>query len=236
MKILGDLLNICYEIVHNYGAAILLFTLFTKIILFPLSVWVQKNSVKIVRITPEMNQIKATYFGDKDIIAEKTAELYKREKYNPFASTIPMLIQIVLLMGLVEVISNPTVYLQQTASGISDDIISLGRVPVVVGGWTLLMPVAAAIAAWILCIGQNKLNPLQAEQGKWNQIGVTVISVGISLILGAYVPLGVGFYWVWSNLFSLVQQVLLNKVINPKKYIDYDELEKVNRSWRDWSR
>lgn len=278
----------CYNVLKDYGLAIVLFTLLTKVILLPVSVWVQKNSVKIVRITPEINHIKASYFGDKDTIAEKTSDLYKREKYNPFASMIPLLIQIILLMGLVEVIYNPLTHLFHLAPGLCSAMVeltgsltgaditassiqmmvvdtiknpqyaaafaglsqqfpevdfqsllpkiqetnmslfgvSLGLIPSAAGGMTLLMPVAAALAAWVLCIGQNKLNPLQAEQGKWNQIGMTVLSVSISLFLGAFVPLGVGFYWIWSNLFSLVQQVILNMIINPKKFIDYEELEK----------
>lgn len=285
---LGYLMYFCYNIVKNYGVAIVLFTLLTKVILWPLSVWVQKNSVKIVRITPEMNRIKAKFFGDKDAIAEKTSELYKREGYNPFASTIPMLIQIVLLMGLVQVIYNPLTHLFHVDPAVSNEMVSLtceltgadieassiqmsvvdavknpeyydafmslqskfpetdfgtllpriqdtnmslfgmslGLVPSIALGMTLLMPLAAAIAAWILCIGQNKLNPLQAEQSNWNKIGMTLFSVGVSLVLGAFVPLGVGLYWIWSNLFSLAQQILLNKVIDPKKYIDYEELEK----------
>lgn len=285
---LGYLMYFCYNLLKDYGWAIVLFTLITKVILLPVSIWVQKNSVKIVKITPEINHIKAAYFGDKDTIAEKTSDLYKREKYNPFASIIPLLIQIVLLMGLVKVIYNPLTHLfhlpaelstamvnltgQLTGADIASSSIqmtvvdaiknpeytaafmqlaaefpqvdfqallsqiqsvnmslfgvSLGLVPSIALGMTLLMPVAAAVAAWILCIGQNKLNPLQAEQGKLNQIGMTLLSVGISLFLGAFVPLGVGYYWIWSNLFSLLQQVILNMMINPKKHIDYAELEK----------
>ncbi len=51
------------------------------------------------------------------------------------------------------------------------------------------------------------------------------ISVGISLVLGFTVPVGVGFYWIWSNLFTIVQQLLLNKVKPPEKEIDWDDLE-----------
>jgi len=49
-------------------------------------------------------------------------------------------------------------------------------------------------------------------------------SIGISLALAAFVPIGVGVYWVCSNLFSIFQQLLLNVILDPKKYIDYEEL------------
>ena len=49
-------------------------------------------------------------------------------------------------------------------------------------------------------------------------------SIAISLFLGAFVSLGVGIYWICSNLFSILQQMVLNMVIKPEKYIDYEDL------------
>lgn len=222
--VLGYLMYFCYSLLHNYGFAIFLFTFFTKVILLPVSIWVQKNSVKIVKLQPEINFIKAEYFGDKDTIAEKQAELYKREKYNPFASIIPMILQLIVLSGLVDVIKNPMDSIPRSDMTLFG--VNVGIVPSETGGMTLLMPVVAAIAAWILCIAQNHNNPLQAEQGKANQVGMTLLSVGISLVLGFFVPLGVGFYWICSNLLGILNQLFLNLIINPRKYIDYEALEK----------
>ena len=100
-------MRFCYNIISNYGWAIILFTLFSKIVLLPVSVWVQKNSIKMVKMQPAVNRIKIDHFGDKDAIADEQSKLYKKEKYNAFASLIPMLIQIILLIGLVEVINHP---------------------------------------------------------------------------------------------------------------------------------
>ena len=102
---LGYVMYFCYYLVHNYGLAIILFTLISKIVLLPVSVWVQKNSIKMVKMQPEINRIKAKHFGDADRIADEQSKIFKREKYNPLASLIPLAVQIILLMGLVEVIS-----------------------------------------------------------------------------------------------------------------------------------
>ena len=107
----GTVMKWCYGITKNYGLAIILFTLFSKIVLLPVSVWVQKNSIKMVKIQPEINRIKARHFGDNDTIAEEQQKLFKREKYNPMASIIPLILQIVLLMGVVEVIYHPMEYI-----------------------------------------------------------------------------------------------------------------------------
>lgn len=216
-------MDICYAICHNYGLAIILFTFFSKIVLLPVSIWVQKNSIKMVKMQPEINFMKAKYFGDKDTIAEEESKIYKREKYNPLASIIPMIIQIVLLMGLIEVIK---------AGMAAGDVdmnflgIQLSLVPAKEGGWLILSPLIAGFSAWILCVCQNASNVLQAEQSKWNKYGTMLLSVGLSLYLGWLVPVGVAIYWVASNLMAVLQLYILNWAINPKKYVDYEELEK----------
>ena len=109
--IFGTVMKWCYDITKNYGLAIILFTIFSKIVLLPVSVWVQKNSIKMVKIQPEINRIKVRYYGDKDAIAEEQQKLFKREHYSALASIVPLIIQIVLLMGVVEVIYHPFEYI-----------------------------------------------------------------------------------------------------------------------------
>ena len=125
INILGNIMRICYDIFKNYGLAIILFTLFSKIVLLPMSIWVQKNSIKMVKMQPDINKIKINYFGDKDRIAEEQDKLYKREKYNAFASLIPLIIQILLLMGLVEVINHPLTHIAKIPKSISNDLITV---------------------------------------------------------------------------------------------------------------
>lgn len=108
---LGFVMNWCYALINNYGVAIILFTFLSKIILLPLSVWIQKNSIKMVEMQPELNRIKARYFGDADTIAEEESKLYKKHKYSPLATLLPLAVQIILLLGVVAVIYNPMQYL-----------------------------------------------------------------------------------------------------------------------------
>lgn len=225
MKIVVDIfvwiMHGCYNICHNYGLAIILFTALTKMILLPVSIWVQKNSIKMIKMQPEINYMKVRHFGDKDAIAEEQSKIFKREKYNPLASIIPMLIQILLLIGVIEAIK----------AGIRDPGISmnffgidLSLVPADNGGMLILSPVIAGLSAWILGAAQNAANVLQIEQSKLSKYGVLVFSVGLSLYLGWFVPVGVALYWTASNLFAVLLLYLLNLAINPRKYIDYERL------------
>lgn len=289
INILGKIMQFCYNFLGNYGWAIILFTLFSKVVLLPISIWVQKNSIKMVKMQPEINRIKINYFGDKDRIAEEQTNLYKREKYNAFVSLIPLVIQIVLLLGLVEVINHPLTYIANIDKGVTTELVQvaldndeglepesssleltvvedikngknidlyseklednqvekiksinldffgfdMGWIATREKGIAILIPVIAGLSALIMCVGQNLMNVLQAEQSKGNKYGMLVLSVGLSLYLGAFVPAGVGLYWTASNLLAVLQQWLLNIFINPKKHVDYEELNNTNKQLKE---
>ena len=171
-KLFGTILNWCNGLTGNFWWAVVLFTFITKIILLPVSVMVQKNSIKMVKMYPEMNRIKAKYFGNKDKISEEQYNLYKRENYHPMLDLIPTILQLVILMGVVRAIPG-----------------SNERSP-------LYMPILAALSALVMCLAQNRSNVLQSEQSKANKWGTLIFSVGLSLYLGLFVSKGVAFYWI----------------------------------------
>lgn len=117
---LGWVMNLCYDLSGNYGAAIILFTFVSKIILLPVSLWTYFNSITMLKIQPDINFIKVKYYGQEDQIAEEQSKLFKEKKYHPLASTVPTIIQLILLMGVVEVIK----------MGIADPAIDMSFGPV----------------------------------------------------------------------------------------------------------
>lgn len=217
MKILGtvlkNMIGWCHSFCGSYILAIVLFTLLTKILLLPVSLWVHRSGIQMVQLMPELNKLKVRYYGDKEQIAEETQILYKRAHYHPFISMIPMVIQIVLLMGVIDAVKE-----------LVGPESMLSVYPSQLGGISLLIPVAAGGAALLLTLSQNKINPLQREQTKAEQFSTGAISIGISLFLGAFVSIGTGIYWICSNLFSIPQQMLMNWIIPGKKYVDYPAL------------
>ena len=222
---LGWLMRTAYSLTGNYGLAVMLFTLMTKVILLPLSLWVHANGIKMVRLEPAVNRLKVRYFGDPDKVADEQALLYKKAHYSPFAAAIPVAVQVVLLIGLVQIIYHPDVWLRQPDLDTAFLGFDLSAAPVSAGGIHLVVPVLAGLAALVLGMCQNRINPLQKSQKLAAQMISMGISVGISLVLGFTVPAGVGFYWIWSNLFTIAQQLLLNKLRPPEKEIDWDDLE-----------
>ena len=121
---LGVLMKWCWQLLENYGLAVLLFTLATKIILLPISVWIHKNSILMVKIQPEMNMLKVKYNGDSQTLASEQTKLFKRAKYRPMLTLVPLALQIVLLLGVVYIINRPLTYLFGVANA---DILSMAE-------------------------------------------------------------------------------------------------------------
>ena len=128
----------CYQLTGNWWAAIFLFTVITKVILMPMALWVQWNSIKMVQVMPELNRLKVKYFGDRETIGEKQNELNKKKHYHPMLSLVPLAVQIIILFGLVDVIHSIT------DSG-TPGTEFLGLVPVEDGGLSWIMPVLAEL-------------------------------------------------------------------------------------------
>ena len=220
---LGWIMDGCYALCRNYGLAIILFTLVSKIVLLPVTLWTYFNSITMLKIQPAVNMLKIKYYGQPDIIAEEQAKLFKEKKYHPLASTIPVLVQLVLLIGVVGVIR---MGIDNPAIDMSFGPVNLGQIPSEHGLELIWSPLIAGLSAWLLCIYQNKANVLQAEQSKLNQYGTIALSVGLSLYLGWFVPVGTAFYWVCSNLFTILQLFIMNCIFKPGKRVDYEALNK----------
>ena len=216
------LMDWCHSWCPNWWADIVIFTFLTKVLQFPVSLWCQANSLKMVQLMPESNRIKMEHYGDKDAIGEETAALFKRERYHPMLSLVPLAIQIVILMAFVKVIYG--IGDRLTVPGMAKPLIAC--VPWMDGGLSWLMPLFAGAAAWLLGYSQNIFNPLQHEQTRAQQLVTNGISICISLFLGCFVAAGVGLYWATSNVFSIVVQWCENLCMPPKRHVDYPALRR----------
>ena len=207
----------CYSLTGNWWLTILLFTLIVKVVLMPLSLWCQWNSIVMVRMMPDLNRVKVKYFGDAEQIGERQSELNRQHHYHPLLSLIPLAIQIVILFGLVDVIHAIT---DSGAPGSE----FLALVPMEDGGASWAMPVLATLSAVVMGVASNHINPLQREQSRAEKNSTNGLSIALSFFLGVGVSAGMAFYWVCSNLLSVVVQAACNLVIRPARYVDYDDL------------
>ena len=115
-SIFGYLFRFLFSFVGNYGIALIIFSVFFRVILLPATVKQQKSSAKMVRLQPKLRRIREKYQDytpqeKQQRIQQETNELYQREGYSSMgASCLPLLIQMPVLMGLYGIIRMPLTY------------------------------------------------------------------------------------------------------------------------------
>ena len=109
---LGLIMWLMYQIPpHNYALAIILFTLITKIILFPLSVKQQKSAAAMAAFQPKLEKLKKQYANNQQKLQEEQMKLYAEEGINPMASCLPLFIQFPILYGIFDVVYRPITHI-----------------------------------------------------------------------------------------------------------------------------
>ncbi|MDF2857343.1 MAG: Preprotein translocase YidC subunit, partial [Neobacillus sp.] len=110
---IGYIMSLCYNFIGNYGWTIIAFTLVIKLITLPIGVMVQKNSIKMVKMQPMIDELKRKYpdKADKDQFMDEQIALFKREKYNAGLGCLPMLIQLPIIIGIIYVVYDPMKHL-----------------------------------------------------------------------------------------------------------------------------
>ena len=109
-KVLGILINEINKITNNYGNTIIINTLESKKILFTINniiqknIIKQKNTIKMIKIKPKLEELKYKYSENKEKFMEEQVTLFEKEKYRPSLGVIPLLIQIPIILALVKVI------------------------------------------------------------------------------------------------------------------------------------
>lgn len=104
---LGYILSTIYDFVQNYGWAVIIFTLITKLIILPLSIKQQKSMSKMQAVRPIMEHIQAKYKDDPQRMQQETTKVYKEYGISPAGGCLPLLIQFPIIIGLYQVINRP---------------------------------------------------------------------------------------------------------------------------------
>lgn len=112
-NIFGYLLKFLYNLVNNYGLAIILFSITIKLLLLPLSIKQQKTMKKTSKIQEKMKAIQFKYKNDPEKMNQEVMNLYKEEKMNPFSGCLTAIIQLILLLSVFYMVRNPITYMQK---------------------------------------------------------------------------------------------------------------------------
>ena len=123
-NIFGTILGFIYNIVNNYGLAIILFTLLIKIIMLPLSIKQQKTLKKSSELQEKMKILQFKYKNDPEQLNREVMSLYKEEKMNPFSGCFSAIVQFVLIISIFYLVKSPLTYMKKIEKPVLDNYIS----------------------------------------------------------------------------------------------------------------
>ena len=110
---LGWIIKLIFDLVSNYGWAIIIFTIIVKLILLPLNIKSQKAMKKQQKIQPIIVELQKKYANDQQKLQQEMMKIYKENNISMFGGCLPLLIQFPILIGLYRVIQSPIKYLMR---------------------------------------------------------------------------------------------------------------------------
>lgn len=112
-NIFGYILNFIYQLVNNYGLAIIIFSIVLKLIMLPLSIKQQKTMKKSSKIQEKMKQLQFKYKNDPEKLNQEVMKLYKDENMSPFSGCLSSIVQIIILLSVFYLVSSPLTYMKK---------------------------------------------------------------------------------------------------------------------------
>lgn len=110
-NIFGYVLNLLYQLIGNYGLAIILFSILVKVVMIPLTVKQQKTMKKNEKIQAEMKKLQFKYKNDSEKMNQEVMALYKREGMSPFSGCLSSIVQLILLFSVFLLVRSPLTYM-----------------------------------------------------------------------------------------------------------------------------
>ena len=205
----------------NFGLAILALTVGIKLLFFPLANKSYESMGRMKALQPEIEKVRERYSDDRLKMNEKVMELYKKEKVNPMAGCLPMIIQIPVFFALYKVLFVSIEMRHAPFYGWIHDLSApdpttifnlFGLIP-----WD--PPSFLMIGAWPLIMGgtmflQQKLSPPPADPMQAKMF--LFMPIFFTYLLSQF-PAGLVIYWAWNNTLSIAQQWTIMKRSEKKK-------------------
>jgi YidC/Oxa1 family membrane protein insertase len=225
-KALKWMLLIFYKLVQNYGIAIILVTLTVKIIFFPLTKKSSEATLRMQALAPKIKELQTKYKDNPQKMNAEMGEFYKKEGYNPLSGCLPMLLQIPIFFAMYNLFNSHfdlrgAMFIPHWIPDLSVpesiwDFPSGVRLPLL--GWTALRLLPFIYVGSQLLYGKVTQTP---DQQSNTQMKMMLYVMPIVFFFILYdVPSGLLIYWIFSNLLTLVQQLVINKYLLPKKRLE----------------
>jgi YidC/Oxa1 family membrane protein insertase len=227
-QVFGYLLGLIYGLVNDYGIAIIIFTLFTKLLLMPFTIKQMKSSKAMAAIQPKMKEIQEKYKDNKEKQNQMLVELYKEHKYNPMSGCLPLLIQFPIIIGLFTALREPGTYVfvnnpELTLLATQDTFLwiknlstpdLMSNIFTTGPAWLLalpgIMPIMSSVLTYFQMSSQNASTQTSGNNAMNNQMKIMQIMFPVMILFwGTSLSAGLILYWTVGSVFQIVQQYVM---------------------------
>jgi len=227
-QIFGYLLGLIYGVVKDYGIAIIIFTLITKLLLMPFTIKQLRSQKAMADIQPKMKEIQEKYKDNKEKQNQMLVELYKEHKYNPLSGCLPLLIQFPIIIGLFTAMRQPETYVfvnnpDLLAQATQDAFLWIGNLslpdlmsnifksgPEWFLGFPGLMPIISAALTYFQM--SSTTTSTGGSDAMNNQMKIMQIFFPVMILFwGKTMSAGLILYWTVGSIFQIVQQYIMKR-------------------------
>ena len=264
--IFGYLLNFLYEILNNYGFAIIIFSVLVKLLLLPLTIKQQKTMEKTTKLQGELQSLQFKYKNDPEKLNREMMDMYKRENMNPFSGCLSSIAQIILILAVFYLVRSPLTYMRKVDTNVINEYtnqletktnypeveiikefgaeneevyvnmeflgLDLSSVPTAdaTDFRTFIIPVLYVLSSIVSMKmtmnmqnkGKDKKEKDKTEESAEDIMQSTSKSMSYMMPFMAFsislvAPLGLGLYWLMSNVLMIIERIFINIFMNKKK-------------------
>lgn len=209
-KPLSILLTWLYNLIGNYGIAIIILTIIVKLCLYPVYAKQIKSTMKMTEFQPKIQEIQQKYAKDKALMNEKMTELYQKEGVSMYGGCLPMIVQMFVIMGLFALLRTPLQYIT------SDSMIfatheSFLWIKDLAQPDKWILPIAAGIATFAsMSMSQTSTTGGSAQQAAaMTKIMKYFFPIMILWMARSY-PAGLALYWFGSQVIQIFYNLRFN--------------------------
>ena len=229
-NIMGSILRYVYTFVSSvlpsepsyisyYAIAIIITSIIFKLILLPISLKQINSSRRMSELQPLIKEIQTKYKSDPKTMQVKMQELYKEHQYNPASGCLVLLIQMPIIFAFFAVFRDPATY-AFTDPGMYESmaknffwISNLDLPDTYLWG----MPLLAGLTTYIQSITMMSANPNADPSTQSTQKIMNIVLPFIIFISVRSFAAGLALYWVISNIFSIIQQLIVNRSVKKNR-------------------
>ncbi|GGE06103.1 membrane protein insertase MisCA [Marinithermofilum abyssi] len=197
---LTKLLDYTYDVLGSYGLAILVATILVRLLVLPLTLKQMKSSKEMQALQPELNKMREKYRNNQQKLQEETMKLFQKHNVNPLAGCLPILIQLPILLAFYQAIMR-----DQEIKASTFLWLQLGQ-----HDPYLILPILAAVTTYLQSVVMGMSDNPQAR------VFMFIMPVMI-FVLALSFPAALSLYWVYSNLFTMVQYYFLGDKYKTKR-------------------